>query len=145
MNTTECEKLGLIGQGEGLKLEFKSDLKCLLDRELVAAVVSLANTEGGDLFLGLEDEGTITGLHLIGVGLIEAHGSGRGRSCTLSAGAYKQAGQKATCIRRAGLDAIQQEQMVLSYIDRHGSIKREEAMDLCRLGKDQHTDYSRGS
>lgn len=28
-----------------------------------AAVVSLANTEGGDLLLGVEDDGNITGLH----------------------------------------------------------------------------------
>jgi ATP-dependent DNA helicase RecG len=27
--------------------------------------------------------------------------------------------------------------MVLSYIDKHGSIKRAEAMDLCRITKDQ--------
>jgi ATP-dependent DNA helicase RecG len=53
----------LIGKGESLTLEFKSDLKCLPDRELVAAVVSLANTEGGDLLLGVEDDGRVTGLH----------------------------------------------------------------------------------
>ena len=34
-----------IQQGESLTLEFKSDLKCLADRELVTAVVALANTE----------------------------------------------------------------------------------------------------
>ena len=53
----------LIQQGESLTLEFKSDLKCLPDRELVAGVVSLANTEGGDLLLGVEDDGRVTGLH----------------------------------------------------------------------------------
>ena len=52
-----------IQQGESLTLEFKSDLKCLADRELVTAVVALANTEGGDLLLGVEDDGTVTGLH----------------------------------------------------------------------------------
>lgn len=63
MNTNEHEIEKLIQQGESLTLEFKSDLKCLPDRELVAAVVSLANTEGGDLLLGVEDDGTPTGLH----------------------------------------------------------------------------------
>ena len=51
-------------RGESLTVEFKSDQKPLPDRELLAAVVALANTEGGDLFLGIEDDGTITGLHV---------------------------------------------------------------------------------
>ena len=63
MDTNEQEIAALIRQGESLTLEFKSDLKCLPDRDLVAAVVSLANTEGGDLLLGVEDDGAITGLH----------------------------------------------------------------------------------
>lgn len=74
---------------------------------------------------------------LLEAGLIEAHGTGRGRSYTLSAGVYKQSGQKAAYIRQAGFDTIQQEQMVLKYIATHGGIKREEAMALCRLNKDQ--------
>ena len=49
--------------GESLTVEFKSDRKGLPDRELIAAVVSLANTDGGNLFLGVEDDGTATGLH----------------------------------------------------------------------------------
>lgn len=48
---------------ETLKIEFKSDLKPLPDRELIVTVVCLANTEGGILYLGVEDDGTITGLH----------------------------------------------------------------------------------
>ncbi len=63
METIEHDLLSLIQQGESLTLEFKSDLKCLADRELLAAVVSLANTEGGDLLVGIEDDGEITGLH----------------------------------------------------------------------------------
>lgn len=63
MDTNEHEIGKLVQQGESLRLEFKSDLKCLPDRDLVATVVSLANTDGGDLLLGVEDDGTITGLH----------------------------------------------------------------------------------
>ncbi|EFC92399.1 putative transcriptional regulator [Dethiosulfovibrio peptidovorans DSM 11002] len=63
MDTNEHEIGKLIQQGESLELEFKSDSKCLPDRDLVAAVVSLANTDGGDLLLGVEDDGTVTGLH----------------------------------------------------------------------------------
>ncbi|ABA56599.1 conserved hypothetical protein [Nitrosococcus oceani ATCC 19707] len=63
MNTNKHEIEALIQRGESVSLEFKSDLKRLPDRELVAAVVSLANTDGGDLLLGVEDDGTVTGLH----------------------------------------------------------------------------------
>ena len=48
---------------ESLTIEFKSDLKRLFDKDLVETVICLANTEGGDLWLGVEDDGTPTGLH----------------------------------------------------------------------------------
>ena len=48
---------------ESLTVEFKSDRKRLPDGELVEAIVGLANTEGGELWLGVEDDGTPTGLH----------------------------------------------------------------------------------
>ena len=48
---------------ETLTVEFKSDLKKYNDTDLFEDVVAFANTEGGDLFLGVEDDGTITGVH----------------------------------------------------------------------------------
>lgn len=48
---------------ESLTVEFKSDRKRLSDNELVEAIVCLANAEGGELWLGVEDDGTPTGLH----------------------------------------------------------------------------------
>ena len=70
---------------------------------------------------------------LVEAGLVEAQGAGRGRTYILSAKVYKKSGQKAAYIRQAGFDPIQQEQMVLSFIDKHGSIKRADVMELCRL------------
>lgn len=62
MTKDELDKL--IAGGETLTVEFKSDVKRLSDRDLVEAVVALANTEGGWLLLGVEDgTGEITGLH----------------------------------------------------------------------------------
>lgn len=229
----------LIRRGESLTLEFKSDAKGLPDRDLVAAVVALANTEGGDLLLGVEDDGRITGLHpnhqnLTGLPALIANktippltvrveavetkqgtiarimvqksrqlvstsegmlqrrrlmADGKpeavpfyphefvqrqsamgladpsamlmeglsvddlnplerhrireairkygGDQSLLPLKVYRTTGQKAAYIRQAGFDPIQQEQMVLNYIDKHGSIKRAEAMDLCRISKDQ--------
>ena len=48
---------------ESLNVEFKGDTKKLPDRDLVLAVVCLANTDGGIVYLGVEDDGTVTGLH----------------------------------------------------------------------------------
>lgn len=72
-------------------------------------------------------------------GLIEAHGSGRGRTFTLSAKLYRKEGQKAAYIRQAGFDTLQQEQMILSYINTNGSIKRADVAELCRISPYQAT------
>lgn len=69
--------------------------------------------------------------------MVEAHGSGRGRTYTLSARVYRKVGQKTGYIHQAGFDPIQQEQMVLSFIDKHGSIKRADVMELCRVSAPQ--------
>ena len=42
---------------ETLTVEFKSDRKRLSDTDLVEALVGLANTEGGELWLGVDDDG----------------------------------------------------------------------------------------
>lgn len=52
-----------IPSAESLTVEFKSDRKCLPDDDLVEALVGLANTNGGELWLGVEDDGKATGLH----------------------------------------------------------------------------------
>lgn len=52
-----------IGFREDLKNEFKSDLKKISDEVIIDSVVAFANTEGGQFFLGIEDDGEITGLH----------------------------------------------------------------------------------
>ncbi|MBL7179925.1 MAG: hypothetical protein ISS67_07450 [Desulfobacterales bacterium] len=70
---------------------------------------------------------------LVEAALIEAHGTGRGRAYTLSAKVYRQAGQKAAYIRQTGFEPIQQEQMVLKFIEKNGSIKRADAADLCQI------------
>ena len=50
-------------QRESLTVEFKSDQKRLFDNDLVEAVICLGNADGGELWLGVEDDGTLTGLH----------------------------------------------------------------------------------
>ncbi|ROQ92179.1 ATP-binding protein [Desulfosoma caldarium] len=74
---------------------------------------------------------------LVEAGLVDAQGSSRGRSYILIVKVYKKSGQKASYVRQVEFDPIQQEQMVLTYIDKHGSIKRADVMELCRLSGPQ--------
>src|SRR5262249_27221325 len=60
---TTNKSMRTIPDRESLTVEFKSDRNRLLDRELTSVVVCLANTDGGEIYLGVEDDGTITGLH----------------------------------------------------------------------------------
>ena len=52
-----------IPEKESLIIEFKSDLKLLPDSELVEAIIGMTNTDGGTLYLGVEDNGDITGVN----------------------------------------------------------------------------------
>ena len=47
---------------ESLTIEFKSDRKCYPMAKLYEDLVGMANTDGGLLFLGMEDDGTPTGV-----------------------------------------------------------------------------------
>lgn len=47
---------------ETLTVEFKSDRKGLSDNEIVLAAICLANSEGGHLYIGIENDGNVTGV-----------------------------------------------------------------------------------
>jgi ATP-dependent DNA helicase RecG len=74
---------------------------------------------------------------LVEAGMVEAHSTGKGRTYTLSVKVYQGAGEKAAYVRQAGFEPIQQEQMVLNFIDTHGSIKRADVIELCHISPDQ--------
>lgn len=63
MTDNNPHPLPVLPAQESLAVEFKSDRKRLSDDELVEALACLANSEGGELWLGVEDDGTPTGLH----------------------------------------------------------------------------------
>ncbi len=63
MSTRSRRPSSILPPSETLTVEFKSDRKRLPDDELVEALACLANSEGGELWLGVEDDGTPTGLH----------------------------------------------------------------------------------
>ena len=45
--------MSYIGLKENLLIEFKSDRNCLDNNEIIDAVVAFANTDGGDLYIGV--------------------------------------------------------------------------------------------
>ncbi len=53
----------MLPKKESLTIEFKNDIKKLPDPDIFEAVVAFANTEGGDLYLGVDDNGEVTGVH----------------------------------------------------------------------------------
>ncbi len=70
---------------------------------------------------------------LVEVGLVESRGERKGRSYHLSAATYRRLGKEAAYVRQRGFDSLQQEQMVLQYVEEHGRITRWEAAELCRI------------
>jgi ATP-dependent DNA helicase RecG len=70
-------------------------------------------------------------------GWIQAPGDGKGRSWHLSAALYRVLDTPAGYVRVHGFEPLQQEQMILQYVDAHGQITRTEAADLCSLTPDQ--------
>lgn len=53
----------MLPKKETLTIEFKSDRTKLKNSDIFDAVVAFTNTEGGDLYLGIEDSGEVTGVH----------------------------------------------------------------------------------
>jgi ATP-dependent DNA helicase RecG len=70
-------------------------------------------------------------------GWVEARGERKGRSWHLSAAVYRALETPASYVRVRGFEPLQQEQMVLQYVDAHGDIARMQAADLCAIAPDQ--------
>jgi ATP-dependent DNA helicase RecG len=70
-------------------------------------------------------------------GWVEARGDGKGRSWHLSAAVYRVLEAPAGYVRVRGFEPLQQEQMVLQYVDAHGQITRAQAADLCAVSPAQ--------
>lgn len=76
---------------------------------------------------------------LVEAGLVDGRGVMRGRVYTLSPSIYRKLGQSSDYVRQAGFDPIQQEQMVLEYVRKHGRITRKDVVELCRVSPYQAT------
>lgn len=77
---------------------------------------------------------------LVEAGLVEGRGERKGRTWHLSAATYRRLGERAAYVRQRGFEPLQQEQMVLQYVEKHGRITRREAAELCRIASHQARD-----
>ena len=69
-------------------------------------------------------------------GVVEARGAGRNRRNHLTAAFFRVA-QSSAYVRLQDTDPVQQDHMVMSYVQQYGSITRRKVAELCRLGSDQ--------
>ncbi len=77
---------------------------------------------------------------LVEAGLIEERGQKKGRTWHLSAAAYRALGDKAAYVRQRGFEPLQQKQMILQYVEKHGRITRKDVAELCRVASHQARD-----
>ncbi|MCC7078888.1 MAG: putative DNA binding domain-containing protein [Acidimicrobiia bacterium] len=86
-----------------------------------------------------EDTGSVRGVlnRMVDAGLLEARGERKGRVWMLAPALYEAIGEGSGYVRGRGFDAIQQEQMILQYVEAYGSITRGQAAELCRVKPEQ--------
>ena len=84
-----------------------------------------------------EHEARICLQRLVEAGLVEAKGERKGRTYHFSSSTYRRLGEESAYVRQRGFEPLQQEQMILQYVETHGRITRNEVTDLCRIGPDQ--------
>ncbi len=101
---------------------------------------SLTTDDGARLTQKPDVETRATLHRLVEAGLIEERGQKKGRTWHLSAAAYRALGDKAGYVRQRGFEPLQQQQMVLQYVEKHGRITRKEAAGLCRIASHQARD-----
>ena len=112
-------------------------LQDLLALHEVRAERRITSGRAAELFQVGADEARAELNRLVERGLLEARGEGKGRTYHLAAPVYRRLGEATGYVRTKGFDDIQQEQMVMTFVDRHNEISRSEAAELCQLGSAQ--------
>lgn len=98
---------------------------------------SLTTRAAARLIQKPESEARAVLSRLVEAGLVEARGERKGRTWHLSAATYRRLGESVAYVRQRGFEPLQQEQLVLQYVDNHGRIARREAAELCQISGPQ--------
>ena len=109
------------------------DLQDLLTLHEIRAERRITTSRAADLFQ-IDTSSARAKLNaLVERGLLESRGESRARTYHMSAALYRQLGEPAQYVRTKGFDRIQQREMVLTFVEQHGSISRGDAADLCQI------------
>lgn len=120
-------------------LTFENDTQRVLgldDLRIVHEVRAFGSATGGELSEALsKPPATVRTIatRLVELGILEARGSGRGRSYHLTARFYDLAQDRNAYVRVRAADRVQQERMILDYARAYGSIARSQAAELCQI------------
>ena len=129
------ELAGFIAEARSAGMEFY--LEDLLTLHEVRRERRITTARAAELFQVDHHEARASLNSLVDRSLLEARGDGKGRTYHLAAALYSRLGESFQYVRARGFDDIQQEQMVLTFVDRHGSITRREATELCQIDSER--------
>ena len=118
-------------QGAPLRLQKLQVLAELLrERQMttvqLAAVVQRTDAETRNLLTRMVERGWV-----------QPRGEGKARNWHLSAAVYRVLDAPSGYVRVHGFEPLQQEQMILQYVQVHAQITRNQAAELCGLSPDQ--------
>lgn len=120
-------------------LTFENDTQQELgldDLRIVHEVRASGSATGGDLCETLSllpATARTIATRLVELGILEARGNGRSRKYHLTARFYDLAQDRNAYVRVRGADPMQQERMILDYVNAYGSIARSQAAELCQI------------
>jgi ATP-dependent DNA helicase RecG len=136
----------LVLHGGKVSLEFvklvveenRADRLLVLDEVLLLNALwqerTLHTNRAAQLIQKPESEARSVLQRLVEAGLVEARGERKARAYHLSSATYRRLGQKAEYVRQRGFEPLQQEQMILQFVEKHGRITRKEVAELCQIG-----------
>ncbi len=98
---------------------------------------SITEAKAAELFQGDPQEARTKLNRLADKGLVEIRSERRGQAYSFSTSTYSRLAVSPGQMQARGLDKAEQEQRVLAHVDRHGSITRRQASDLCGLDSER--------
>ena len=127
----DTELAGYIAQARGSGEELT--LEDLLTLHEVRAERRITTERASELFQVDHSSARATLNALVERGLLESRGERKARTYHMAAALYRQLGEPAQYVRTKGFDEIQQQEMIRTFVKRHGSISRREASELCQV------------
>ncbi len=127
----DAELAGYVAQARRSGIEMT--LADLLTLHEVRTERRITAARAAELFQMDQASARTTLNELVERGMLESRGETTGRTYHMSAGLYRQLGEPEQYVRAKGFDEIQQREMIRTFVERHGSISRHQASELCQV------------